>query len=89
MLDEPTASLDPASTSAVEEMIHTAKLAGITVVFVTHDVGQARRLADDVAFLQGGRLVASGDAVDLLGEDAPEPVRAWLDGRLLSDPETE
>ena len=89
LLDEPTASLDPASTRAVEEMIHTAKLAGITIVMVTHDAGQARRLADDVAFLHDGRLVADGRAEDMLGNDAPEPVRAWLDGRLMPDPETE
>jgi tungstate transport system ATP-binding protein len=89
LLDEPTASLDPASTRAVEDMIQAAKLAGITVVLVTHDAGQARRLADDIAFLQAGRLVASGRAGPLLGKDAPEPVRAWLDGRLLPDPKTE
>ena len=82
MLDEPTASLDPASTRVVEEMIAAARLAGVTLVLVTHDAGQARRLADDVAFLQGGRLVAHGPAQQILGNAAPEPVKAWLEGRL-------
>lgn len=89
LLDEPTASLDPASTRAVEEMITAARLAGVTVVMVTHDAGQARRLADDVAFLQAGRLVAAGPVQQVLGKNAPEPVRAWLEGRLLLDPRTE
>ena len=89
LLDEPTASLDPASTRAVEDMINAARLAGVTVVLVTHDAGQARRLADDVAFLQGGRLVASGEASAILGDAAPAPVRAWLEGRLLADTEEE
>lgn len=88
LLDEPTASLDPASTRAVEEMITAARLAGVTLIMVTHDAGQARRLADDVAFLQGGRLVATGPAAEVLGNSAPEPVKAWLEGRLLLDPET-
>lgn len=82
MLDEPTASLDPASTRAVEQMIAAARLAGVTLVLVTHDAGQARRLADDVAFLQGGRLVAHGPAEQVLGNAAPEAVKAWLEGRL-------
>ena len=86
LLDEPTASLDPASTRAVEEMISAARLSGVTLVLVTHDAGQARRMADDVAFLQAGRLVAYGQARDILGQSAPEPVQAWLDGRLLPDP---
>lgn len=87
LLDEPTASLDPGSTRAVEQMINAARLAGVTVVLVTHDAGQARRLGDDVAFLQRGRLVASGEASTVLGAAAPPPVRAWLDGRLLPDGE--
>jgi tungstate transport system ATP-binding protein len=89
LLDEPTASLDPSSTRAVEEMIAAARLAGVTVVLVTHDAGQARRVADDVAFVQAGRLVANGDAHEMLGNHAPEPVRAWLEGRLLPDTESE
>lgn len=87
MLDEPTASLDPASTRAVEQMIAVARLAGVTLVLVTHDAGQARRLADDVAFLQRGRLIAHGPAAQVLGNSAPGAVKAWLEGRL--EPETD
>ena len=85
MLDEPTASLDPAATRTVEEMIAAARLAGVTLVLVTHDAGQARRLADDVAFLHGGRLIAHGPAAQILGSSAPKLVKAWLEGRLEPD----
>ncbi len=54
-LDEPTASLDPASTLAIEGLLIDAQHRGIKVVLVTHDVGQARRLAQDVVFLHHGR----------------------------------
>ena len=56
-LDEPTASLDPASTLAIERLLIGAKHRGIKVIVVTHDVGQARRLAQDVIFLHHGRLI--------------------------------
>ncbi|MFQ5956072.1 MAG: ATP-binding cassette domain-containing protein, partial [Kiloniellales bacterium] len=56
-LDEPTASLDPAATRAVEEVIRRIAGAGSKIVMTTHDLGQARRLADEVVFLHAGRVV--------------------------------
>jgi len=53
-LDEPTASLDPASVLAIEGIVSAAKARGARVIFVTHDTGQARRMADDVVFLHDG-----------------------------------
>ncbi len=85
-LDEPTASLDPASTQAIEAVIAEASAAGVTVVMVTHDRGQAERLAEDVAFLHAGRVVEHGPAGRLLEAPQSEPLQAWLDGRLFVDP---
>ena len=85
-LDEPTASLDPASTQAIEAVIAEAAAAGVTIVMVTHDRGQAERLADDVAFLHAGRLVEHGPAARLLEAPQSEPLRAWLGGRLYLGP---
>ena len=85
-LDEPTASLDPASTHAIEALIEDAAASGVTVVMVTHDRGQAERIADDVAFLHAGRLAEHGPAHRLLSAPQSEPLRAWLDGRLYLDP---
>lgn len=61
LLDEPTSSLDAESAYAVEQTV--AKLAGegLTVVLVSHDAGQAQRLADHVLVLSAGRLVEAGE----------------------------
>ena len=85
-LDEPTASLDPASTHAVERQIREAHETGVTVVLVTHDVGQARRLGDDLIFLHAGRVVEAGPVPDVLDTPRSEASRAWLEGRLYLDP---
>jgi putative ABC transport system ATP-binding protein len=62
LLDEPTSALDRASARAVEEVAAQLVSAGMTVVLVSHNAGQARRLADHVLVLKLGRLVAAGPA---------------------------
>lgn len=84
-LDEPTASLDPAATRAIEELILNVQRQGTTVVMVTHDLGQARRLADDVVFLHGGRMVESGPASRVLQSAEHPATQAWIEGRLYLD----
>ncbi len=61
-LDEPSSSLDPAATRAVEDLVHEVAAGGTRVIMTTHDIGQARRLADDVLFLNRGRLLEHGPA---------------------------
>ena len=55
-LDEPTASLDPAAARDVERIIGEIATAGCKIVMSTHNLGQARRLADEIVFLHGGRV---------------------------------
>ena len=55
-LDEPTASLDPANTLAIETVIKRVSNEGTRVLLVSHDLGQGKRLADDVVFLHRGRI---------------------------------
>ncbi|GGB43932.1 ABC transporter ATP-binding protein [Roseibium aquae] len=89
-LDEPTASLDPASTHAIESLIQEAHAAGVTIVMVTHDRAQALRLGDHVLFMSGGRIVESGPAARVLDAPRSEAAQAWLEGRLhfeTGDPE--
>ena len=50
-LDEPTASLDPAATKAVEDIVRAVAASGVKIVMATQDIGQARRLAGDIVFL--------------------------------------
>lgn len=82
-LDEPTASLDPASTKAIEDMIRAVSRRGIKVVMSTHDLGEARRLAGEVVLLHRGRLVEGAAASRFF--DAPQTLeaRTFVAGELL------
>jgi tungstate transport system ATP-binding protein len=82
-LDEPTASLDPAATRAIEDVIATIRAAGTKVIMTTHDLGQARRLADDVVFLHRGALIEHTPAASFFARPATEKAAAYLRGDLL------
>ena len=82
-LDEPTSALDPSATRIIEAMIESFSAEGITIVMSTHNLGQARRLAQDIAFLHRGRLIEHGPAdIFFEGPKAPE-ARAFLAGDLI------
>jgi tungstate transport system ATP-binding protein len=82
-LDEPTASLDPAATKAVEDVIRTVTARGIKVVMSTHDLGEARRLAGDIVLLHRGRLVETAAADTFFADPRTEEARRFLAGELL------
>lgn len=82
-LDEPTASLDPAATRAVEEIIGAIDLTGTKIVMTTHDLGQARRLADEIVFLHRGRLLEHRPAAEFFAAPATAEAAAFIDGKLL------
>jgi tungstate transport system ATP-binding protein len=82
-LDEPTASLDPASTLLIERLLIEAQRRGIKVIIVTHDVGQARRLAQDVLFLHHGRVVEHGVAKPFFDSARSDVARAFIAGGLV------
>ena len=64
LLDEPCAILDPAATAAIEALIGDAKARGTKIVLVTHDVAQARRVADDITFIHDGRIEEQAPAAE-------------------------
>ena len=82
-LDEPAASLDPTATAAVERMIRAAVESGTKVVLVTHDIGQARRLAGEVIFLASGRLAEMAGAASFFAGPSSACATAYLKGELL------
>lgn len=82
-LDEPTASLDPASTQLIERSVLQACARGVRVLFVTHDPGQARRVADDVVFLHRGRVLEHAPVTEFFPHPSTSAARAYLDGQLL------
>jgi tungstate transport system ATP-binding protein len=82
-LDEPTASLDPAATRAVEAIVNAIHTAGTKIVMTTHDLGQARRLADEIVFLHRGRLVEHAPAERFFEAPETPEAKAFLEGELL------
>ncbi|MHA6644971.1 ATP-binding cassette domain-containing protein [Mesorhizobium sp. A623] len=83
LLDEPTASLDPAATRFVEEIVLAAAQSGTKIVMASHDLGQVRRLAGDVVFLVRGGLVEHADAADFLDRPATPQAAAFVRGDLV------
>jgi len=83
ILDEPTSALDPAATRAVEEAILAFSAAGTTILMSTHDLGQARRLADHIVFLCRGRLLETGPAASFFAAPQTAQARAFLAGDLV------
>ena len=83
LLDEPTSSLDPAATLAIEALIDSARGDGMTIALVTHDVAQAKRLADEVAFVHHGRITERTPSKDFFARPCSEPARAYLEGRIV------
>jgi tungstate transport system ATP-binding protein len=82
-LDEPTASLDPAATHSVEEIIQAIHEQGTRIIMTTHDLGQAKRIADEVIFLHRGRLLERSPAKQFFEEPKNDLAQAFLRGELL------
>jgi tungstate transport system ATP-binding protein len=82
-LDEPTASLDPAATKAVEDIVTRIAAEGVKIVMATHDLGQARRLAGEVVFLARGRIVERGTSPQFFTSPSTDEARRFLAGDLV------
>jgi tungstate transport system ATP-binding protein len=82
-LDEPTASLDPASTKAIEDVIRTVSRRGIKVVMSTHDLAEARRLAGEVVLLHRGRIVEAAAAAAFFDKPQTAEAKTFIAGELL------
>jgi len=80
LLDEPTSSLDPAATEAIEALVRSL-VPALTVVIVTHNLAQARRISDQTMFLYQGRLVEHGDTAELFENPAHEDTARYVTGR--------
>ena len=81
-LDEPTASLDPGSTGTIERLVLTAVERGSTAVLVTHNRGQAKRLAHRVVFIHRGRIAEDNPVERFFDRPDSAPARAFTEGRL-------
>ncbi|MDD4802098.1 MAG: phosphate ABC transporter ATP-binding protein [Syntrophomonas sp.] len=83
-LDEPTANIDPQSAVEIEHHIQFInREMGTTIILVTHNLFQARRLADEVYFLWDGRMVEQGNAQNIFDHPQDERTRSFLSGETV------
>jgi len=82
-LDEPTASLDPAAAHLVEDLVHELAGDGVKIIMTSHDLNQARRLADEVLFMHRGRIKERAPADRFFAGPKNDLARAFLAGELL------
>jgi putative ABC transport system ATP-binding protein len=80
LLDEATSALDPFAANVVERVVRSLADDGLTVVMVSHDLAQARRLADDLVVVADGRVVAVGPAAEVFAGTADPVAAAYLRG---------
>jgi len=81
-LDEPTASLDPSATREIEAVIRAFDASGTKIVMATHNLGQARRLGDEVLYLHQGRLVERAPVERFFKEPSSAEAAAFIKGEL-------
>jgi tungstate transport system ATP-binding protein len=81
-LDEPTASLDPSATREVEAIIRAFDASGTKIVMATHNLGQARRLGDEVLFIHQGRLVERASVDRFFTQPVSAEAAAFIKGEL-------
>ena len=82
LLDEPTASLDPAATEEIERLVAALRDAGTKILLVSHNLGQVARLAEDVVVLAAGRVAEHGPVDAVLRRPASDAARSYLRGEL-------
>jgi len=81
LLDEPTSSLDPLTTEGIEAMIRSLTPA-LTIVVVTHNLGQARRLSDHTVFFYQGKLVETGPTEQVFSDPKEPETARYVTGRM-------
>ncbi|NJD86635.1 MAG: phosphate ABC transporter ATP-binding protein [Betaproteobacteria bacterium] len=81
-LDEPTASLDPGATAEIERVIASIAAEGTRIVMTTHNLGQARRLADEIVFIHAGRITERTAADRFFDQPASSEAKLFLQGEL-------
>ena len=77
LLDEPTSSLDPVATRAIEDLMLTLKQK-YTIIFVTHNIQQAKRIADHLIFMCEGQIIEQGRKQKLFTNPEKQQTRAYL-----------
>ncbi|MCK2126580.1 phosphate ABC transporter ATP-binding protein [Thauera aromatica] len=82
LLDEPTASLDPSASAEVERIIREIRTDGTRILMVTHNLGQATRLGDDIVFMAAGRVCEQTSVQRFFARPQSEAARLFIQGEL-------
>jgi tungstate transport system ATP-binding protein len=83
LLDEPAANLDPANVAVVEQLVREEQQRGTTIVLVTHNAFEARRLADRTALLLAGAIIEVQPTPAFFGSPIDARTRAFLNGEMV------
>ena len=78
LFDEPTSALDPELVGDVLDVMRDLAESGMTMIVVTHEMGFAREVADQLVFMDGGVIVESGDPREVLSNPKQERTKAFL-----------
>ncbi len=81
-LDEPTANLDPASTQDIENIINAIHASGTKIIMTTHNLGQARRLGDEILFISNGRLMEHTPINRFFKQPASSEAASFIKGEI-------
>ena len=82
-LDEPTVNLDGKSKSQIEELLKHVINNGTKIIMATHDLGQAKRLGNDILFLHHGKLLEVGSAASFFKNPKTKEGLTFLRGEIL------
>lgn len=81
-LDEPTANLDPNATRILEDMIGRSRINNMTIVMASHDLMQARRIAEKIIYIENGSVVETANANEFFESPKSEQAQKFIEGRL-------
>ena len=82
LLDEPTANLDPNSATIIEKAILSKKSSQRIIVMATHNLNQARRMADEIVHIHNGEVVEAGNPTNFFENPKSEITRKFINGEL-------
>ncbi|MHB1392363.1 MAG: phosphate ABC transporter ATP-binding protein [Clostridia bacterium] len=84
LLDEPTANLDPANVAMIEKLIlHTKLEYKTSIIVVTHNMFQAKRLSDNMVFLLNGNVIESGESAQIFSSPQDARTLDFIEGRMI------
>ncbi len=83
LLDEPTVALDPPSALGFENIIHQFKQSGTKVIMTTHDLSQAKRLADEIVFIDAGKVIEQSQAEKFFSGPQSSQAQNFISGELI------